>query len=448
MKLRRLLQLTPNFGLKLATTFLLEAINMRRMTRWSNCFYSHCLFTFSVIILVFVFSSIRSGAASFWVETSGNVRVSRQTTDGREISEGTYTTPVSVRLSDDGRFIIRLLNHQFYKRREIVFSFDGTNYFYLIGKGNETRLGDSKKAADFGMDLGMCYLSAEEMPLVLIEDHARDALWYALGSGNYFKKHGETGEIPDLFFSPRRSIVGYGYRYKVSLTKPMFCVPYSLDLWRDKQSDRKGGIRDTEEDRLELDTAGRGTVLYDNNWSVRRAIPDGRHVMSLLWKRDCIVEEQKLPIEVEITDFYTWGASSNACVRVKLEFEAWHTSAVDRNESFRPDPTQPMKVLDARVRMRKEGHYLDDLVYSMGTSPTNSTWRATNDPWIQHAVAEVSAAQPIPGQKGKASRVLMLVLLFGVVSPIFVFLISKRRPYSSGKIKPGDGSVTSVNKQN
>ena len=301
---------------------------MRRMTSSSNCCYSRWLFTFRAIIVVFVFSSIRSGAASFWVETSGNVRVSRQTTDGREIPEVTYTTPVSVRLSDNGRFIIRLLNHQFYKRREIVFSFDGTNYFYLIGKGNETRLGDSKKASDFRMDSGMCYLSAEEMPLVLIEDHARDALWYALGSGHYFKKHGETGEIPDLFLSPRCSILGYGYRYEVALTNQIICVPYRLDLWRDKQSDRKGGLRETEEDRSELDTAGRGTALYDNNWSVRRAIPDGRHVMSLLWKRDCIVEDQRLPLEVEVSDFYTWGAGSNPCVKVKLEFEKWHTSAV------------------------------------------------------------------------------------------------------------------------
>ena len=413
----------------------------------SGAFIFRCgPFKFGALALIVALGLMQSNAAPLWVEASGTVRVSRQTTDGQEIADDSYTAPVSVRLSDDGKFIIRLLNHNFYKRREIVFSFDGTNFFYLIPKGNETRLGDSKKAADFKMDLGTCYLSSEEIPLVLIQDHARDALWYALGSGNYFKKHGETGEVPDLFYSPRRSTAGYGYRYKVALTNSIFCVPYSLDLWRDKKFDRQGGSRQAEEDRLELNTDGRGTMVFDGNWATKRAIPENRHMLSLVWKRDCLIEDQRLPLEVEITDFYTWGPPTNPCVTVKLEFESWRTSTVDSNETFRPDPTQPTKVLDARVRMRQDGHYLDDLVYTVGTKPTNSFWRARDDAWLQRGAAEVFAGQYIPGQKERF-RIWMLILLFAVIAPIFLWLISRKQARSD-KAASASEPVPSENKQN
>jgi hypothetical protein len=374
----------------------------------------HMVFT-TRLIVVFIASLAMCRGGPTCVKTTGDAHVSRMTTDGREIPSATYSAPVSVTLSDDGRFIIQLFNHQFYKRRPITFSFDGTNFFYVIGNGTNT--------SRFQTVVAQGYLSAEEMPLILIDDPAREALWYALCSGTFFKRHGQSGEILELFRSPRRSIVGYGYRYEVALTNTIFCMPYRLDIWRSKKGDK--ATRAAEEDRLELNAIGRGTALYDNQWFGKAAIPDGSHALELLWKREQILQDERLPLEVKIVNFYPAKNTPLPCLKIRLEFGPWHLSAVD-NETFRPpDPTEPMHVMDARVRVREGSHYLDELSYSLGTSPTNSRWYPTNDPWIQAGIRIISKAQRIPSGSSK-SRVFVLVL-FVSTSLVFLYLLFRKR---------------------
>jgi len=265
------------------------------------------------------------------------------------------------------------------------------------------------------------------MPLIIFDDAARDALWYAVCSGNYFRKHGRSGEILQLFASPRRSVMGYGYRYEATLTNSIFCLPYELDIWRDKKLDKKD--REAEESRIELDAKGLGSRLYDGQWAGKSFMPDGSHTLKLVWKRDFFLQNQRLPLEIELTTFYPAQTNPPPLFNIRLEFEPWHLST-DENQTFcPPNPTEPTKICDARLRLREGSHYVDNLLYMLGTRPTNSTWLSANDSRLKQGVVAALDTQMTmtPGPK---RRFVVLLLLIPLVSPVFFYL---HRYYKKGR---------------
>ena len=376
-------------------------------TRPNGCRFvllKYIVFTL-VELAVLIGGAVICYSADECVETTGNVHIQRLNSMGNEISSFGYSAPFSVKLADDGRFIIKLYNHNHYKAREITFSFDGTNYFYVLGQ--ETNAPNSATN-----NFALAYLSSEEIPLILYADDARDALWYSLCSGNYFKKHGESGEILQLFHHPRFSIEGYGFRYAVILTNSVFCLPYNLKIWKDNKYDKLN--RKAEEGRLELDAKDRGSPLSESDWRAKLVFRDGSLSLNLQWKQEYKLGETRLPREVELEDFYLSKTNQLPCYKIDLEFNPWQLSSVG-NETFRPaDPKQPTRVLDARVRIRDGIHYLDDLYYTLGRSPTNSHWYSTNDPWIQRGIEVNLHNNRIPGSAAYASkqRSLILAVLF------------------------------------
>ena len=368
------------------------------------------------LVFVFLASSAVSHAEHTCIEATGTVVVSRVTTHGVQIPLDSYTASVFVALADDGRFKIQLFNHPLYTKRQIIFSFDGTNNFYLISK-SDTNIPNTNTW--ISSTITECYLSAEEIPLIIFDDAARDALWYALCSGNFLKKHGQSGEILQLFASPRRSVMGYGYRYEATLTNSIFCLPYELDIWRDKKLDKKD--REAEESRIELDAKGQGTSLYDSQWAGKSFIPDGSHALKLVWKRDFLLQNQRLPLEIELTTFYPAQTNPPPLFNIRLEFEPWHLST-DNNQTFRPpDPTEQTRVRDARTRIREGSHYVDNVVYMLGTSSSNSTWLTMSDPRLKQGIAAALDAQMTmtPGPK---RRLVALLFLITLVSPVLFFL--------------------------
>lgn len=380
------------------------------MNRWPSTF----------LLAVAVAWSAVSRGGDICVETTGTADVSRVTTHGVPIPSECYTAPFSVTLSDDGRFKIDLFNQPFYPKRQITFSFDGTNYYYLISR-------DTNVTAS----TALCYLSAEEMPLIIFEDPARDALWYSICSGNFFKKHGQSGEILQLFDSPRRSVIGYGYRYKAAFTNSIFCLPYGLDVWRDKAFDKKD--RAAEESRPELDVVGRGSRLYDSQWAGKMAIPDGNHLLELVWKKDFLLHDQRLPLEVGVTVFYPASSNPPPVLSIGLRFEPWHLSTLDGRMFCPPPPTQPTRVRDARIRMQKKRHYLDEVVYRLGVSPTNSSWLPTNNRWLQQGHRVILNAQIKPDANTRKWAIVLV--MFAVVSPVLFYFFPRRGGRNFGQNK-------------
>lgn len=384
------------------------------------CFYSSLPFDFSAF-------SAESYAGQACIETTGTAIVSRLTTQGVQIPLDCYTAPVSVMLAGDGRFKIQLFNHHLYTKRQIIFSFDGTNYFYLISKSGSNIPSPTTSTSKLANTTeAKCYISAEEMPLIIFDDPARDALWYAVCSGAFFRKHGQSGEILQLFQSPRRSVMGYGYRYETSLTNTFFNLPHKLNIWRDKKLDKKD--KGEEENRIELDAVGQGGSIYDTQWAAKSFIPDGSHVLELLWKSDFLLQNQRLPLKIEITTFYPAQTNPPPLFSIRLEFEPWRVST-DEKQTFRPpDPLEPTRVRDARVRVREGTHYVDEIHYMLGTNPTNSAWLSTADRWFKQGILAALDAQTTttPGPK-RRSLVFFLLMIPLVLVPLSFLCYAYRK---------------------
>jgi hypothetical protein len=370
-------------------------------------------------LVVFFLFEIQPDSKSAVLETKGRIAIRRYSHLGNELKQFSFESPVAITLSDSGPFTIKIDKHPAIQSA-ITFSYDGTNYFYVFLPRTNPR-SESQQQNTVSNQMA-AYLSTGEMPLILFEDAARDALWYALGSGVFFSRKGSTGEMIHLFFGPRMDINAYGFRYEVKLTNSTFALPYELRLWKDSSLDKASASAEGE--RIELDLAKPGSAMRESQWQLKKSWKNGNRAIDLVWKQQQRLEDLVLPQEIEINDYHPYPHSAPVRLKINIELQSWQReNGVER--AFQPPIDQPMKVIDSRLRARDETHSVDSVLYEIGR--TNFHWYSTNDSYLKAMSSGIMMASSRPtSNRGMLTRVVLMIVLLGLLVLPTVGLFRKR----------------------
>lgn len=385
-------------------------------------------------IMFWFFMTVWPSAFGSSYVASGEVNVEFFGINGSRLEQPSYNTSIAITISEDGRFLMRMNHHPVFRSHEITFSFDGTNFFYVFGAKIRSKDGEEEQKARIGPTTA--YLSTGDIPMVLFQDDARDALWLALGSGQFFQKHGPTGELVNLFYGPRTDINAYGFRYEATLTNSTLPLAYKIHLLKDKSLDGKNAH--AEEERIGLDLKGKGSDLRRKQWGMKETWRDGDRALDLSWHHSQMIGSTAFPLEVAVTTYYPSPHSNQPRHKIGIRIDSWQTIR-NGNENFQPPVKAPIRVFDSRLRSRNRSLFVDDVMYEVGR--TNSQWPSTNDVSLQRAFTSVMEANQRPDAlMPQVFRFLLFATAAGGLAITVILLVRRKgkvpdlskRPISSG----------------
>lgn len=314
-----------------------------------------------------------------------------------------YEAEVHVILAEDGRFLFELNNHDIYKNSNISFSFDGVDYFYVIH--------------DATPEEGLACLSSEKLPISIFKDNVRDSLWFTLASGHFFKERGLSGEVIDIFRSPRHNINAYGFYYEVDLVNDRFPMARRLFMFKDRSLDFND-IED-EENRPTLDLGDKGSDNRTDQWQRKRKSINGGLSVKIDWDEQSNENGLTLPIEFTVTR-YLLSSSARPAFTIRFRLDPWQEK--DRSDlSFKPEINGPIRVRDSRLRMQDGIRFVDQVHYHVGTSAEDSEWRSAHDPIIQSQFKSAMEGKVIPSKSWFSPGLILLIcIVLAAVVPLAI----------------------------
>ncbi|GEM_PF-3258220 len=363
----------------------------------------------SLLLIAYGIGCISAHAITV-ASANGVVQVSKLAQNGTPITFGSYETELEVSVSEDGKFIVKLDSSSVMSHKPVTFAYDGETFYYISYPPTT-----DKSNLDATMTEGQtatAYLSGEDVPMMLFQDDARDAFWYALGSGNYLNRHGLTNEIPHLFWGPRSDVNAYGFGYLADVPSNTFAFsPSSLRIWRDKSLDKT--TRSEEENRTGLDIKNIGSPMRETQWLIKEGWQDGALALELTWKDKKLFGPFLLPLEVDLVEYHPFPFPNPPRTVVKFLFPSWTVSSSPET-SFVPEITGLIRVMDSRIRQRSSARFIDEINYAV---TPKSGWRSIHEPEMQTEMLGAMRMKP-----GSSRRTILRLLFFGLILCSIVFV--------------------------
>lgn len=348
-----------------------------------------------LIIGVIVFMA----STDFVSETSANesIRVLKGKGKIHVESRGVdYTTDVTALIALDGRFSFSLNNHWNYSEGEIQFSFDGETFYYLVERKDKNDL---------------AFLSSGPIPIFPVQDCARDALWYALGSSQFLSHNETSSEILHLYNQPREDINAYGFRYEAKLLDQIPVMARRLLILKDRSLDMD--TRDAEEGRLQIDPYRlyATETTREEQWAIKDSWTDGAVAIEVIWDGEDVVKDN-LVLPAGFTSL-TYSASRPESAPIwRVTGSSFSWVYVSRfNGKFQPEISRKVRVSDGRVRRRSNTHYVSYVIYPLNRG---EEWLGADAPIVQGLIDPTMASSPLPSAKS-STRLGPLVVGIGIV---------------------------------
>ncbi len=329
-------------------------------------------------------------------------------------SRGTrYSASVEAYVGKDGQFLFHLDNHWNFENHDILFSYDGEDFYYVIRNGWHGGEGD------------LIYLSTGNIPLILFQDCARDALWYALGMSHFLSDTGSAGEIVNLAYGPRSSINAYGFRFEASIISQDPTLAKKILIYKDKSLDRETPEEEATRKEIDIDSLYVSVDRLGHQWQIKRDWPDGVLSAEVTWDSSVSIEENNqtflLPSEFSVKTYPVSGlpgAEPNWIVRAN--FQSWEFLH-ESTDSFKPEIYRRTRIYDSRLRERTDANYVDHVLYLIDD---NFGWRSKEDMELQAMFHDSLIHKEIPNARNRMNLSTgFLYLIFVVVAAVPLFLL-------------------------
>lgn len=291
------------------------------------------------------------------VQARGNVNVESFTRDGKTIREQSYSAGFKLLISNQGQFALTLDNHAFFRGKKTILAYDGETYYYIYEGGRSAPANRNYRYS--------AELSSEKLPIIAVEDVARDSIWLGCVSGFFFRDTSEVGLMPHLLDRPRWNPLAYGYRYRTVLAGAGdFPIVKSFELHTDAASSLTEP--ELEASEIRLDIGDFDTQLRRDIRSTGMQKADGVKVIDIRWggKGSASSNEGGFPYKINLVEYFEAEKGKNQRRVVSIDIDEWE-QLEETKQTFVPKLDAPVHVIDYRLRRRDSRRYVDRIAYHL-----------------------------------------------------------------------------------